>query len=181
MDKLLENQMVSNCQRGDRKALEMLVTTLQKPVYNAAYRMLGNADDAADVTQATFVSVFENIDKFDPQYRLFSWTYRIAVNKALDQLKRRSRMAPLENAPEDTTVDSPQASASLSQASDDVQTALMTLSEDYRSVIVLRYFNDCSYDEIAQILDVPAKTVKSRLFSARQQLKDRLQRHGTLS
>jgi RNA polymerase sigma-70 factor (ECF subfamily) len=57
----------------------------------------------------------------------------------------------------------------------------MTLSEEYRSVIVLRYFNDCSYDEIAQILDVPAKTVKSRLFSARQQLKDRLHRHGTLS
>ena len=181
MHKDLENQLVRNCQKGDRKALEMLVTTLQKPVYNAAYRMLGNADDAADVTQATFVSVFENIDKFDPKYRLFSWTYRIAVNEALDQLKRRRRMAPLENAPEDTTVDSPPASASLSQASNEIQAALMTLSEDYRSVIVLRYFNDCSYDEIAQILDVPAKTVKSRLFSARQELKARLHQHGTLS
>jgi RNA polymerase sigma-70 factor (ECF subfamily) len=179
MDKDLEITLVRNCQKGDRKALEMLVTSLQKPVYNAAYRMLGNAEDAADATQATFLKVFENIGNFDPQYRLFSWTYRIAVNESLDRLKERRRSAPLEHDPEAVT-GSPRESASAAQAARDLQAALMELSEDQRTVIVLRYFNECSYDDIAQILGIPAKTVKSRLFSARQQMKDRLPQHGAL-
>jgi RNA polymerase sigma-70 factor (ECF subfamily) len=179
MDKDLEITMVRNCQQGDRKALEMLVAQLQKPVYNAAYRMLGNADDAADATQATFLKVFQSIDKFDPQYRLFSWTYRIAINESLDQLKQRSRSTPLEDDPADVT-GSPQDSASAAQSAREVQAALMQLSDDQRTVIVLRYFNECSYDDIAQILDIPAKTVKSRLFSARQQLKDRLPPQGVM-
>lgn len=181
MDKDLENTLVMDCQKGDRKALEMLVTTLQKPVYNAAYRMLGNADDAADVTQATFLKVFENIGKFDPSFRLFSWTYRIAINESIDQLKKRRKSAPLDEAPEAASDASLQESAAADQASREVQDALMGLNEDQRTIIVLRYFNDCSYEDIARILDIPAKTVKSRLFSARQLMKDKLQQHGALS
>lgn len=180
MDKDLEITMVRNCQNGDRKAQEMLVTSLQKPVYNAAYRMLGNAEDAADATQATFLKVFENIGDFDPKFRLFSWTYRIAVNESIDQLKKRHKLAPLEQAPEAASETTLQESAATAEASREVQAALMELNVDQRTIIVLRYFNDCSYEDIGQILDIPAKTVKSRLFSARQQMKDRLQKHGVL-
>jgi len=172
--------MVRDCQQGDKKALDTLVRQLQTPVYNAAYRMLGSADEAADVTQTTFLKVFENLHSFDPKYRLFSWTYRIAVNEAVDQLRRRNRLEPLKSPPISDT-DQPQEMTAASQLSREVQATLLELSEDQRTVIVLHYFSDCSYHDIGHILDLPEKTVKSRLFSARQQLKNRLKQRGVFS
>ena len=157
-----------------------LVRKLQKPVYNSAYRMLGNADDAADVTQTTFLKVFENIKQFDPRYRLFSWTYRIAMIESIDQLKRRSRSEPLREPPA-SAENQPPESVAAAQLGDEVQGTLMELSEDQRAVMVLRYFGDRSYEEIAQILEIPEKTVKSRLFSARQQMRNKLHEHGVFS
>jgi len=180
MDKQQEIELVTNCQHGDKKALDTLVRLLEKSVYNAAYRMLGNPDEAADVTQTTFLKVFENIGGFNPKFRLFSWTYRIALNESIDQLKRRERTKPLEHMPISDT-DSPQETVALSQLSDEVQSTLMELKEEHRSVIVLRYFSDCSYEDIGRILQLPEKTVKSRLFSARQQLKNKLNQHGVYS
>jgi len=172
--------MVTDCQNGDQRAKENLVRQLQKPVYNAAYRMLGNADDAADVTQTTFLKVFENIQQYNPKFRLFSWTYRIAMNETIDQLKRRSRTQTLEDQPVSET-DSPQDSAATSQLAGEVQETLMELSEDHRAVMVLRYFSDCNYEDIGRILNIPKKTVKSRLFSARQAMRGRLNEHGVFS
>ncbi len=180
MDRTQEIGMVTGCQNGDKKALATLVEHMQKPIYNAAYRMLGNPDEAADVTQTTFLKVFENIQKFDPKYRIFSWTYRIAMNEAIDQLKRRNRTQPLEESPKSDT-ELPQEAAAKSQLSDDVQATLMELTADQRAVIVLRYFGDCSYQDISQILRLPGKTVKSRLFTARQQMKNKLNQHGVYS
>jgi len=180
MDKQQEFELVTSCQLGDKKALDTLVRLLEKSVYNAAYRMLGNPDEAADVTQTTFLKVFENIDSFDPKFRLFSWTYRIALNESIDQLKRRDRTKPLEQAPISNTA-SPQEIAATAQLSSEVQATLMELKEEHRSVIVLRYFSDCSYEDIGRILQLPEKTVKSRLFTARQQLKNKLNQHGVTS
>jgi RNA polymerase sigma-70 factor (ECF subfamily) len=177
MDKSRENQLIRRCQKGDPEALEELVMLVQKPVYNATYRMLGNTQDAADATQATFLKVFQNIHSFNPQYRLFSWAYRIAMNESIDQLKRRNRSTALDTTPvsEDR---SPEEEAAASQVADELQAVLMELSEAQRSAIVLRYFSDCSYSDISNILGIPEKTVKSRLFSARQQMKTRLRAHG---
>lgn len=180
MNRDQEFAMVKDCQRGDKKALDTLVRQLQTPVYNAAYRMLGSADEAADVTQTTFLKVFENLHSFDPKYRLFSWTYRIAVNEAVDQLRRRNRLEPLKSPPISDT-DQPQEMTAASQLSREVQATLLELNEDQRAVIVLHYFSDCSYHDIGHILDLPEKTVKSRLFSARQQLKNRLKQRGVFS
>lgn len=174
MDKDLEIAMVMGCQNGDKRAMDTLVRQMQTPVYNAAYRMLGNTDEAADVTQTTFLKVFENIQRFDPTRRLFSWIYRIALNESIDQLKRRQRTEPLEDTPASDT-ESPQEMAAASQLSDEVQKTLMQLSDEHRAVIVLRYFADCSYQEIGRALELPEKTVKSRLFTARQQMKIKLQ------
>ncbi len=180
MDKDLEIAMVKDCQKGDRKAMDTLVRQMQTPVFNAAYRMLGNPDEAADVTQTTFLKVFENIQRFDPTRRLFSWTYRIALNESIDQLKRRKRTEPLEDSPSSDT-DMPQEMTATSQLSDEVQKTLMELNDGHRAVIVLRYFADCSYQEISRILELPEKTVKSRLFAARQQLKNKLHQQGVSS
>ena len=180
MDKDQEIAMVTDCQNGNREALEKLVKQMQKPIYNAAYRMLGNPEAAADVTQTTFLKVFENIQRFDPKYRLFSWTYRIAMNESIDQLKRSNRLEPLQEMPASDAA-SPQQQAENSQLSNEVQATLMELSEEHRAVITLRHFSDCSYEDISGILELPEKTVKSRLFSARQQMKAKLQQHGVFS
>lgn len=180
MDRDQETAMVMACQKGDRKALDSLVRQLEKPVYSAAYRMLGNPDEAADVTQTTFMKVFENIQGFDPGRRLFSWTYRIALNESIDQLKRRKRTGPLEDTIQSDT-DLPAKVAESSQLRDEIQATLMELNEDHRAVITLRYFSDCSYRDIGEILEIPENTVRSRLFEARRQMRDKLSAHGVFS
>jgi RNA polymerase sigma-70 factor (ECF subfamily) len=140
--------------------------------------MLGNVDEAADVTQTAFMKLFENIGHFDSSFRLFSWIYRITLNEAINQLNRRKKFEPLEEPPCPDR-DELQESLAASQLSSHVQAVLMELQEDHRTVIVLRYFSECSYRQIGEILELPENTIKSRLFTARQQLKSRLQQHGT--
>lgn len=173
-------KLVRECQLGDRQALGALVDEYQKPVFNAVYRMLGNADEAADVTQTAFLKALERIDSFDPNFRFFSWIYRIGLNEAIDRLKRAGRFEPITETATDETPKPPEQVASL-QASDQVQAALMEIKEELREVLVLRYFTECSYHQIGEILRLPDKTVKSRLFSARRQLKAQLAQHGFTS
>lgn len=160
--------------------MEILVREYQRPVYNTAFRMLGNADEAADVTQTTFLKALEGIEKFDTKFRFFSWIYRIALNESIDHLKRSKRFEPYADSPSAERDQPPDQLARL-QAADQLQLALMELKEELRSVLVLRYFTDCSYEQIGEILDLPSKTVKSRLFAARQKLKSALQQHGVTS
>lgn len=180
MNREEENRLVAECRRGDREALGALVDEYQKPVFNAVYRMLGNADEAADVTQTTFLKALERIDSFDPKYRFFSWLYRIGLNEAIDRLKSGRRHQPLTDTAADPAPKPPDQVAS-QQASDQLQAALLEIKEELREVLVLRYFTECSYHQIGEILELPDKTVKSRLFSARQQLKVRLAAHGLTS
>jgi RNA polymerase sigma-70 factor (ECF subfamily) len=172
-----DHALVERCRRGDREALEALVKEYQKPVYNVAYRILGNRDDAADATQATFLKAFENLEGYDPEYKFFSWIYRIAINESINHSKRIRRHEPLdEREPADDP--GPLGTAEAGDLSREIQSGLMALSEEYRTVVVLRHFSDLSYRQIGEILQIPEKTVKSRLYSARQLMKDQLVAHG---
>jgi RNA polymerase sigma-70 factor (ECF subfamily) len=146
-------------------------------MFNAAYRILGNPDDAADATQSAFLKAFENLHRYDPKYKFFSWIYRIAVNESINQLKRSRRQQPLDEH-EAGNDPGPVHAVEAGDLSREIQDGLMGLSEDYRTVIVLRHFSECSYRQISEILQIPEKTVKSRLYSARQLMKDRLVAHG---
>ena len=173
MSKTDDTQLIERCRSGDRQAFEALLVEYEKPVFNAAYRMLNSRDDAQDVTQTVFLKVFENIDQFDPSRRFFSWIYRITLNESINWLGKKNRLEPLtyEAAFEGK---GPEQEVESANVAANVQAALMTIKSDYRSVVVLKHFLGCSYMEISQILDVPKKTVKSRLYTARQQLKDAL-------
>jgi RNA polymerase sigma-70 factor (ECF subfamily) len=173
MSKTDDTQLIERCRSGDRQAFEALLVEYEKPVFNAAYRMLNSRDDAQDVTQTVFLKVFENIDQFDPSRRFFSWIYRITLNESINWLGKTNRLEPLtyEAAFEGK---GPEQEVESANVAANVQAALMTIKSDYRSVVVLKHFLGCSYMEISQILDVPEKTVKSRLYTARQQLKDAL-------
>lgn len=167
---------------GDRTALEALVDHYYGPVYKAAYRILGDVDGSADVTQATFVSVFENLHRFDASYKFFSWIYRIAVNHALERGKRQRLTVVGASDDQDgargTADEEPEQDRSRSEEQAILSRTLMELSEDHRIVIILRHYSEFSYDEMAEVLGLPVKTVKSRLFSARQALKARLEDNG---
>lgn len=171
--------LVERCQSGDRRALEELLGYYQKPVYNAAYRILGNPDDAADTTQVVFMKVFERLGQYDPRYKFFSWIYRIAVNESINSLKRVRNQQPLDDS-EETGTRSPEAAVEAGDISREIQQELMGLKEDYRTVVILRHFSECSYHQISEILQIPEKTVKSRLYSARQLMKESLQARGVV-
>ena len=172
-----EQALIDQCRKGDRRALGELLGNYERPVYNAAYRILGNPDDAADVTQTSFLKAFEHLDQYKSNYRFFSWIYRIAVNESINQLKRGKKQRSLDDR-EIAGNGSPEAVATADDVSREIQAGLMELSEEYRAVIVLRHFSECSYRQISDILQIPEKTVKSRLYSARQLMKEKLQATG---
>lgn len=162
---------------GDRQAFEALLIQYEKPVFNAAFRMLHSAEDARDVTQTVFLKVYENLDKYDPTYRFFSWIYRIAMNESINCLGKLKQTVSLETEPEGED-DGPEQKVNADQLTDGLQSALMEIKAEYRTVIVLKHFLECSYVEIGEILDLPEKTVKSRLYTGRQLLKDALTKSG---
>jgi RNA polymerase sigma-70 factor (ECF subfamily) len=174
-----ETELVERCRKGDRQALGELLGKYEKPVYNVAFRILGNRDDAADITQSVFLKVFEKLDQYKPEYRFFSWIYRIAVNESINQNKQGWRQKPFSEK-DSAAAGTPESEFEASKLSSEIQGGLMTLGENYRTVLVLRHFSGLSYREISDTLDIPEKTVKSRLYSARQMMKQSLETRGVL-
>jgi RNA polymerase sigma-70 factor (ECF subfamily) len=168
-----DSALVNDCKAGDRRAMSQLVSQYQRPIYNAAYRILGNKDDAADTTQVVFLKVFEHIGDYDPKFKFFSWIYRIAINESLNQVKKRRKQEPLADS-QASPWRGPAEELDSARLSNRVQGALMHLNEDYRTVVVLKHISGCSYQQISEILQLPEKTVKSRLYSARQLMKKTL-------
>ena len=157
---------------GDGAAFTELVIRYQKPIYNAAFWLMRRAEDASDITQIVFLKVAERLDEYDPNYKFFSWIYRIAVNESLNLLRRNGREEALDDeidlpGPESA---SPEWQVGEAEVSKRIQNALMSMNTNDRMVLTLRHFSECSYQEIGQILDLDEKTVKSRLFEARRRL-----------
>jgi len=168
--------LVERYRDGDQEAFAELVVRYQRPIYNAAYWVVRKPEDASDVTQNVFLKVAEHLDDYDPQYKFFSWIYRIAVNEALNLLRRNGREEGLDDEVEirDESAADPEQQLNDSQVTLQVRRALMGMSINDRTVLVLRHFSECGYKEIGQILDLDEKTVKSRLYGARQRLRDML-------
>ena len=169
--------LVLECRAGNRRAFERLLARYERPIFNAAYRILHHREDATDVTQTVFLRAYEHFDRFDPGQRFFSWIYRIAVNEAIDMSNgRRPAEAIVDDLPSDRS--GPERNAESDQMDEGMQHALMELPVDYRTLVVLKHVQDCSYEEISAILECPVKTVKSRLFTARQALRQVLVSRG---
>ncbi len=158
---------VARCLQGDASAFETLVRRYQRVLFTVAVRLTGNVEDARDVTQNTLIRAYERLETYDPARRFFSWIYRIAVNESLNFLRVRRPHDQLEDSLEANAVADP---VEREQMGERIQAALMELSKEYREVVILRYFGELSYEEIGETIGIPEKTVKSRLFSARQRL-----------
>jgi RNA polymerase sigma-70 factor, ECF subfamily len=168
--------LVRRCLAGERggAAAGELVDRYQRRLFNLALRMLGNVQDAEDVTQTVFGKAFVALASYDPKFRFLSWIYRMTVNESLNALKRRRPMVTLDD---DLGIEAPGFTPDAKETEERVEKALMELKPDDRAVVVLRHFASFSYDEIADVLEVPPRTVKSRLFTARQRLRLTLLQH----
>jgi RNA polymerase sigma-70 factor (ECF subfamily) len=172
--------LVKRFRKGDKEAFTELVIRYQRPIYNAAFWILRRAEDARDVAQTVFLRIAERLDEYDEQYKFFSWVYRIAVNEALNVLRRQGREEPLDEeidypGPVD---DNPEHKLRDVELSARIKSALMAMSVNDRTVLTLRHFSELNYQEIAEILELDEKTVKSRLHEARQRLREMLKDFG---
>lgn len=149
----------------------------QKAVYNAALRLLHDPEDARDVAQTAFLKAYQHLADYDGRFKFYSWIYRIAVNEALDTLNSRKPSEPLSDLEPDDG-QGPERLAEGAEIARAIEAELARMSPELRAVIVLRHVMHLSYQDMSDILALPEKTVKSRLYSARQLLRDRLLPHG---
>jgi len=161
---------------GDREAFTALVVRYQRAVYNAAFWILRKHEDANDISQTVFLKVAERAADYDPRYKFFSWIYRIAVNESLNLQRRHRHEDELDDDVDVAGEESagPERQASAAELSRDLRRAMMSLPTNDRLVLTLRHFSECSYEDMALILEIDEKTVKSRLFEARHRLRDAL-------
>lgn len=176
--------LVERCRRKDFDAFGRIVDAYQNRVFGFVRRMVGDADDAADVTQEVFVRAFQAFDRFDGRSSLRTWLFRIAHNLCIDRARRLDR-APAASAidagsEDDVAMEIPDArwdpeSVILSEElMGVVESTIAAMSDKLRSVLILHDREDMAYEEIAGALDLPVGTVKSRLFLARAQLQQAL-------
>ncbi len=177
---LSDAQLVAAAQRGDRDAFGDLVVRYQDRLFNALLRIAGSREDAADAVQEAFVQAYLKLDSFRGDSQFFTWLYRIAMNAALSRRRRRRPVGSLDAAksvageePMDAAA-GPRDQMLEQERAAQIHSALADLGDSARKILVLREMEGCSYETIADILELPIGTVRSRLFRARMQLKEKL-------
>lgn len=187
-----EAALVARCKAGDSMAFDELISTHQGRVFNTAFRLMGNYEEALDLTQEVFLNCFRKINSFKGDAAVSTWLYRITVNTAKNRWKhQRSRGlhqmasldAPLSAEDEERVKQfpdgqpTPRQVASDREAMESLDQYLQRLSEEHRVVMVLRYVEELSYEEIVEILGISIGTVKSRIHRARHELREMMQEH----
>ena len=138
--------------------------------------MVGDVETAKDLTQDVFVKAWEKLDSFNPKFRFFSWIYRIAINETITWIRRHPRYDQLQNA-ENLAADD-QSSNTQERNTQMLDRGMLELSPDYRSLLVLKYYNGLSYEEMAEVSSISVEKVRSRLFIAREQLRNIMVKKG---
>lgn len=183
-----DEQLVARAQRGDMTAFERLVDHYERKIYNLAYRLTGNHEDAGDMAQEAFIRVYQSLPNFRGESAFATWLFKIASNACLDELRRRKRQ-PVSSLDEPVELDDGETPRQFADVGDGpeqaverrelqraVHESIMALPEEYRIVLVLRDLHDLSYNEIVELTGLTLGTVKSRLNRARAQLKEKLLR-----
>ena len=186
------NLLVKLSKNGDMEAFESLVRENETKIYNICLRMLGNEEDALDASQETFIKAYNNIFKFDERSKFSTWLYRIGVNTCLDMLRKQKskktvsiyeneedNFSKLERMP--SSEGNPESLAVTKEERGAVLKALHNLSEEYKTVIILRDLQGFSYGEIAEMTNSALGTVKSRLARGRKVLRDMLVAGGEIN
>ena len=183
---LLDEQLVERVQRGDKNAFNLLVRKYQHKVVNLVARYVNNPGDVPDVAQEALIKAYRALPTFRGESAFYTWLYRIAVNTAKNYLTSQGRRPPSSDVEADEAeyygggealqeVATPENLALTDEIKRTVFTAIEALPEDLRTAITLREMEGLSYEEIAEIMDCPVGTVRSRIFRAREAIDKKLQ------
>lgn len=176
--------LIKSALNGDISAFEELIIQYEKKVYNVALRVLKNPDDAMDISQEVFIKIYKNLDKFDGKASFSTWLYRITTNTCIDELRKRKgkETYSIDNDIENEEgsykrefVDNsptPEEQTIIKESGNEIIKAMENLSDEHRTIIILRDIEGLSYNEIADITGVSIGTVKSRISRARLSLKN---------
>lgn len=166
-----DHDLIGRARRGDVEAFNLLVSRWEKRVFNYLLRLVGDREDAFDLSQETFLKAYQNLGRLEDEARFSTWLFRIAHNEAFSLLRRRRPEGepPAQLPAETATYGLYPAELSLA-----VQTALARLTEDQREAVLLKVYQGFKFEEMAEILACPVSTVKSRLYTALDLLKDTL-------
>ncbi len=182
---IIERELIKKSQKGDIESFEKLISSYQKKVFNIAFGMMRNHDDAYDISQEVFIRVFKSIRKFKGQSSFSTWLYRITTNACLDELRRRKNNKNIISIDQEIQLEegevfrqieddgpTPELAAERNELREIIGEAISQLSDEHKEVIVLRDIQGFSYDDIADIIKCPQGTVKSRINRARRTLKE---------
>jgi RNA polymerase sigma-70 factor (ECF subfamily) len=168
-----DEELVDRSRKGDVDSFNQLITRWERPIYALAYRVIGQEEDARDVTQETFLRAFRGIGAFKGQAKFSSWIYRIALNLCRDWIRRRRR-SPISLVPEDVELEDLAADVGPSESVEDlvarreltgvVEAAMAKLPEEQRTAIILKEYHGMTFQEIADLQGCPLSTVKTRLY-----------------
>jgi RNA polymerase sigma-70 factor (ECF subfamily) len=189
MSELTDDELVEHCIKGSNKAYERLVERHKRMAFNFAYRVLGNPEDAEDALQEAFLRAYIALPRFRRKSKFSTWLYSIVSNVCITHKTRRDKNAQrLETQNLNTgetsdfentrAIDSPERTILEQELSERLQKIIARLPARYSAIITLRYFNDFTYEEIAEALDLTLANVKTRLFRAKEMLKDLAIRDG---
>ncbi len=180
-DRTLDDRAIDACLAGDKTAYGELVGRYQNRLQNTLLRLTGSAEEAEDVAQEAFVQAYLKLDSFQRTARFYTWLYRIAFNLAISKSRKKRPRVSLNTLQEtggvEPTSDAqprPDQPIVANERAQILHAAIAELAEDHRQVLVLREFDGCDYSQIAELLGVPIGTIRSRLFRARSQLRERL-------
>ncbi len=170
-----EQHWLERARAGDQAAFGLLVEMYQRPIFTLTYRMLGHVTEAEDAAQETFLRAYARLHQYDPQRKFSTWIFSIAHYHCIDRLrKRRVQIIGIDESPVIFSLESetarPEENVLAAEQAEEVQALVNQLEPDYRTPLILRYWNDCSYQEIAEIMNISVAAVKSRLFRARKKL-----------
>lgn len=166
---------------GREEGFEELVRRYQRPIVGYIYRMLGDYDSSLDVSQEVFIKVYKSLDKYSSQYKFSTWLYRIAHNATIDHIRRNSQnLQSLETESEDgayqmqleSSLPTPEQNQERREWKSEIESVVKCLPSAYRELILLRHTQELSYDEIAEVTNLPLGTVKNRLFRAREMMRE---------
>jgi len=178
---LTDVELIAKAISGREDGFEELVRRYQRPITNYVFRMLNDYDASLDVTQEVFIKVYNSLERYSSEYKFSTWLYRIAHNAAIDYIRRRS---PNEQSIETENKDgayqlqiespnpTPEQERERSEWRTEIEAVVKCLPSVYRELILLRHAQDLSYDEIAEITNLPLGTVKNRLFRAREMMRE---------
>ncbi len=174
-----EQVWLEEARKGDKVAFGNLIEAYQGPVYNLAYRMLNNSGEAEEAAQEAFIRAYTRLDTYNPAHKFSTWMLSITSNYCIDLIRKRRALLlsideplPPHPALHSDNNKGPEAELINTEQKEMVQALLQELPEDYRQAVVLRYWYDLSYEEIAVMMDTTVSAIKSRLFRARRQLAD---------